>query len=356
MLEPSAKRYLTSLFVSTLTLLICVFLINCVVDPLWYFRGNLVTGQNFAFDERLAKLNRFLNDPNKYDCFIFGSSRTTLLDEDDIEGHNCFNFAFSDGRIGEFIAYSSYLKAKGYRPEFIIVAVDGFNFFNKNTRKNVPAYIANYTDPPSFLINYATLGALGFSARTLLGSSPSDIYRYYKSDFSPDILPSAPSYEPKRRYARAMESERLGSFYLKNARRYRKLMQVYPDSEFVFYVPPISACVIQAYAEQGILDRYLKGLHSVSRIAPVLYDFSVPSDVTIDTSRTYDGSHYNIDTNRLVAETINSGVPQFGVNVKDMAYIDYQRLYLHARDSLSDRCIEPRSAAHSGSASGIELF
>ena len=36
------------------------FLTNCLVDPLWYLRGNVLTGINYPFNERLAKIVRLL--------------------------------------------------------------------------------------------------------------------------------------------------------------------------------------------------------------------------------------------------------------------------------------------------------
>ena len=62
------------------------FAVNCLVDPLWYLRGNVLTGVNFAFNERLAAINRFLPRLGEYDCVIFGSSRASLLPDENIQG------------------------------------------------------------------------------------------------------------------------------------------------------------------------------------------------------------------------------------------------------------------------------
>src|SRR5260370_9318869 len=72
------------------------FAVNCLVDPLWYLRGNILTEINYPFNERLAKLNRFLPRMQDYDCMIFGTSRASLLPEDKAEGYRCFNMAASD--------------------------------------------------------------------------------------------------------------------------------------------------------------------------------------------------------------------------------------------------------------------
>ena len=124
--------YVIHLFLIISGLLISCFLFNIFVDPLWYWKGNQLTQINLPSNERLSKINLFLQQPDNYNCFIFGSSRTTLLNQNEIKGYNCFNFSFSSGNINEFIDYAEYLKHKGYSPELVILGVDGFNFFSGN--------------------------------------------------------------------------------------------------------------------------------------------------------------------------------------------------------------------------------
>jgi len=92
-------KHLAALVVTACVIAGLCLVINFLVDPLWYLRGNLVTGVNFAFNERIAKLNQLMPRMQDYDCLIVGSSRTTLLPERRFSGHHCFNLAFSGGRI-----------------------------------------------------------------------------------------------------------------------------------------------------------------------------------------------------------------------------------------------------------------
>ena len=83
---------------------LAILTFNAILDPLWYLKGNLIHGENYSFDERLTKTNVFLEREEQLDCVIFGSSRVTLLNETKIKNNTCFNFAFSGGRVLEFIA------------------------------------------------------------------------------------------------------------------------------------------------------------------------------------------------------------------------------------------------------------
>src|SRR5437764_14367146 len=71
------------------------FAVNCLVDPLWYLRGNVLSEINYPFNERLSKLVRFLPRMADYDCVIFGTSRATLLPAEKAKGYRCFNMALS---------------------------------------------------------------------------------------------------------------------------------------------------------------------------------------------------------------------------------------------------------------------
>lgn len=326
-MERKAKSYLTALFALVLGLLVSTLVINCIADPLWYFRGNLITGKNFAFDERLSKTNLFLNQAEEYDCFIFGDSRLRLLDASKIEGYNCFNFAFGMGQIAEFVAYAAYLKALGYCPKLTIIAVNGFNFFIPDHVKEIPDFVINRTRPRSFWVNYLTLDVLGFSLRALLGLSPSP--EYYRSDFSPGTLSGVAPYKPKSVENTVADTSLMSKQgFLEKTKAYKQIMRIFRGSEFIFYAPPVSVWRVGELIKHGALDTYLKGIYHISQIAPVVYDFSIPSNITRDITRSYDGSHYDSRTNGLIAESISSGIPKFGVRVQAKSYADYKKQYL----------------------------
>src|SRR5882724_7870640 len=99
------RRYLAMLLVGIAVITGLCLAANALIDPLWYFSGNVVTGVNYAFNERLAKLNRLLPRLQQYDCLMLGSSTTALLPERRIEGHSCFNLGFSSGVVSEMLLY-----------------------------------------------------------------------------------------------------------------------------------------------------------------------------------------------------------------------------------------------------------
>ena len=102
----SSWQYLAVLASVVLVLAGLCLGVNVLFDPLWYFRGNRITGVNYAFNERVAKLNQLLPRLSEYDCVMFGSSTTTLVPPPRIAGRPCFNMAFSGGVVSHFLFLS----------------------------------------------------------------------------------------------------------------------------------------------------------------------------------------------------------------------------------------------------------
>jgi hypothetical protein len=188
------RLYLQRTAVIGLIIPLAVLSLNCAVDPLWYIGGNHLFPENYAFNERFAKVNRYLAHPEAYDCIVFGSSRVTLLNENNIASHACFNFSISAGTPPEFVDYAKYVNAKGRSPELVIVGVDGRNFWRQELVYNTPKFVRDLGKPPRLFKAYLSLDVLDFSLRTLFRNSPYP--RYYNSEFTVSILPGTLPYRP----------------------------------------------------------------------------------------------------------------------------------------------------------------
>ena len=143
------KIYLGWLAATVGLILAACFAVNCLVDPLWYLRGNVLTQINYPFNERLAAMIRFLPRLDDYDCVIFGTSRASLLPEEKIEGYRCYNLSVSDGIAPEYLLYAKYLAERGYKPRLIIVDVKRAEFLGPQQAAEVPDFVRTGSSPPS---------------------------------------------------------------------------------------------------------------------------------------------------------------------------------------------------------------
>jgi hypothetical protein len=326
--------YFATLFGSAgLAALLCLT-VNSLVDPLWYLRGNVITHVNYAFNERTAKMVRFLPRMTDYDCVLIGSSHTALLHERHITDHRCFNLGFSHGRVGEFLPYAKYVRERGFRPSLIVVNVDLYDFQDPPDALTVPSFIRAIADPPAILRTYLTLDALNFSLRTLRGSFPNHLV--YDVDKEMHIIPKARAYRPPRHLTPrpkplSFHSELAGSFI--------ELRRAFPEARAIGWVPPISAWTIAQLKLDGSLSRYLEALQSISQGYDEFLDFSIPSEITAGTANTFDGLHYVDEVNDRVLAALMSGNADFGIDwrqqpvavIADEYNVRLNELVFHAR-------------------------
>ncbi len=313
------SSYLKLYFLVSSLIISFVGSINYIIDPLWYGKGNKLNGINMPFNERLTKTNLYLKNKNKYDCLIFGSSRTTLLNASSLKKNNCFNYSFSAGRIAEFVKYAEYVKEKGANPKKIYIGVDAFNFDATKIE-----YDITISEPKPIYESYLfSLDTLWLSTKTILQKK--DFIRFYDDRFKVRVFADAPKYQPQLVEHRTQSQD---NCYLKSISDYKKLKNIFPNAEFITYVPPISAWKFynEIYST-GLFDCKLKGIYQVSQVFDTMYDFSYVSPLTTNINNTYDGSHFYPKINDKIAEVIEGEKSNFGIRVDKLSLDDYQKLH-----------------------------
>jgi hypothetical protein len=291
------RTYLGWLVATAGLIVAACFAVNCLVDPLWYLKGNVLTGVNYPFNERLATVIRFLPRLRDYDCIILGTSRATLLPEEKIEGYRCYNLAISDGHASEYLFYAKYLRERGFAPRLMIVDVRRSEFIGPEQAVEVPDFIRDGEGPPSIFASYLSLDALDFSIRTLRGDAPH--HRYYDADFHAqlEVRSKRHRYDPQG----PIEPQPAPfDVHAERAAAYVELRRMFPEARAIGYIPPESAWRIAAFSETGQLDAYLAAIGQVAAAYDEFLDFSIPSALTESKEGTYDGSHYTRAVNARV--------------------------------------------------------
>jgi hypothetical protein len=291
------KTYLGWLLATVGLILAACFAVNCLVDPLWYLRGNVLTQINYPFNERLAGIIRFLPRLEDYDCVIFGTSRASLLPEEKIEGYRCYNLSISDGNAPEYVLYAKYLRERGFRPRLIIVDVKRGEFIGPTQPVEVPEFVRAGSPPPSIFATYLSTDALDFSIRTLRGDAPH--HRYYDANFRAEleVRSKRHRYDPK---GPIKPAEAPTDVHAERAAAYVELRRLFPEARAIGYIPPESAWRIAAFSLTGELDTYLAAIGQIAAAYDEFLDFSIPSALTRSKEGTYDGSHYSRATNARV--------------------------------------------------------
>jgi hypothetical protein len=305
----SAKRFkifIVALLATSGLIVAACFTVNCLVDPLWYLSGNVLTWINYSFNERLSKLNRLLPHLKDYDCVIFGTSRATMLPEDKAEGYRCFNLAFSDGQASEYLAYADYLRQRNFAPRLMLVDVRRDELLGATPAADVPDFVQSGEAPPSFIASYLSLDALDFSIRTLRGDAPH--HRYYDPAFHAQL-----EVRSKRHYYNPPVPIKPApppfDVHPERAQLYIQLRQKFPTARTIAYLPPEGAWRIAAFSLTSGFDPYLAAIGNIAAAYDEFLDFSFPSSLTASKAPadTYDGSHYSRKANEAVLAGLLAG-------------------------------------------------
>ena len=300
-------RYLAITAVVVVVFHLAIGFLNYLVDPLWFFGGNKVQPRNFPFDERAARLAHFVTSDRDHDCYIFGASRVAMLNPKRIEGYDCFMVSFANATPRELLAYAAYMNERAQRkPELVIVGVDDFSFFVQADALDVPAAIHDDREP-FFFEYYLSANVTYWSLQTLFDIAPKP--RYFGADLEGLIRSDA-------KYLPVLQLDLEPSEYqmsLASVHEYAKFRELYPEARIVAYATPVTADQIVEYRDSGVLPVYLEALHAASREFDAMYDFSIPSEFTIDPDLTYDGSHYEPHVSDRIASAILHHQPEFGI-------------------------------------------
>lgn len=313
------KNYLSFIFF----FLLLIFLINCVIDPLWYFKGNKISNINYVYNERLTKFNNFYyNDDNKNkDCLIFGSSISTTINEKNFIKNSCYNFSFSAGAIEEYVLYLNYLKFIGYLPKKIYIELPIFmkdekikiykKFINENLNSEIVAFIPPVASESLLeqynLIKYNEKKKVSINVPSFIEyQNPPDKFWDHYFTFNSFIF-SIKSLFKISNYTNAYNENFVG-FVRKSKSNFNKNFK-----KIKFNKNDLEAIILNRKLLLNIFDE--------------VYDFSVPNKKINDSINTYDGSHYYEHFISLIAFSMENLNYSYGLKVNDL---DFDLKYLES--------------------------
>lgn len=108
-------------------ILALVAAVNYITDPYSIFR----TDYSYQFVQparNFIKMRYLGQNPGKYDCFLFGSSRVDNIDVTKINGMHCYDAAYSEGLPREHLDNIRYLLRKGAKIKLILLGLDEFSY------------------------------------------------------------------------------------------------------------------------------------------------------------------------------------------------------------------------------------
>jgi hypothetical protein len=201
----------------------------------------------------------------------------------------------------------------------------------------VPEFIVGGSSPPSVFRTYLSLDALDFSYRTLKGDYPN--HRIFDRDLQSHIIARRRPYKPPAHLAAQANPP---EFHPERAELYIELRHLFPEAQAWAFVAPTAAWTVAQLALDGRLDAYLGALERASTAFDRFIDLSIPSEITVSTTNTFDGLHYVDAVNRHTLTAMISGQPAPGVDWRQQPQAEIAAQY---RDRIERLVMHPQPSA-----------
>jgi hypothetical protein len=312
MAENSTYRKWFTLAIGVIVLIVgTTGLINFVTDPYGLFRTDF-TRQIVEPAMNFIKTRYIAENPEKFDCLIFGSSRANGIDARHIKDAHCYNMHHPLALPRHHIENLRYLLRKGLKIRLVLVALDDFSY--KTNLKERPFQLVTSYYPPvrdeSRLLYYLKYLFSIFDRQTrtamldgLIGRKVShpdydellDTGRVYSESVEKRIEEYREQHvkDPKFNVSAYSKGNNVKET-LEDLKEMAELARQY-DVRLVILLNPTHAAIYLS----SDLEQYLTFQKELSRIID-FYDFSGLNSVTTNNYYYYETSHYRFKAGDMI--------------------------------------------------------
>lgn len=111
---------------------------NYIIDPYGIFRKDF-SWQFIEPNKHYIKVRYVSEHPDRFDCFLFGSSRANHIDVRKIKDGRCYNMQHAGGLPREYLDSLKYMVKNGVKIKFALIALDEVSFnYNPNEHLSQP--------------------------------------------------------------------------------------------------------------------------------------------------------------------------------------------------------------------------
>lgn len=304
------KKFLIKFLVFAIMLGAIFIPVNMILDPYNIFHWQEPRDNGVEPNKNFIKTKYVISNPDKFDSFLFGSSRAGFMDIEllnQLTGDRWYDMASSEAVVKEHTHTLEALIKKGIIPKNVMVMVDDISCFvdpalHENMLYRVPypsngpiSVIEFYVKYCDFLTSYESLSVI----KQHVSEDKDYLYRYQntgterldkESYFDPDLPQFQTGYWADY-YSYRVDQALLDMKELKSLCEKHKI-------NLIVATNPLYYLTYERDIENGYLD-YIKGLSEITDF----YNFSSLSDITLDYCNFYETSHFTPDVGRMVIKT-----------------------------------------------------
>lgn len=301
------KKLLAKFLVFTIVLGAIFIPVNVIIDPYNIFHWDCPKDNGVEPNKNYIKTKYVLNNPDKFDSFLFGSSRAGFMDIEllnSITGDHWYDMASSEAVVAEHVNTLNVLIKNGIIPKNVFVMVDDISCFvdpamHENMLYRVPYPNGGIVSKLEFYAKYCDL-LTDFQSLSVIKSHVSEDTDYvtrYKAtgterlDKETYFDPTLPQFQTG--YWADYYAYRVNEA-LDDMRRLKELCDKY-SINLTVVTNPLYYLTYERDIENGYLD-YIEGLSEITEF----YNFSSFSSITEEYTNYYETSHFTPEIGRMM--------------------------------------------------------
>ncbi len=308
-MEEAYKKTLKWMFGIFFSFMALVGTVNYVMDSYWTFdHENIFNQMQTGANERQQKTNYIYFHKFDYDSLLLGSSRTTLINQNDFNPPlKVFNYAVSLMMPKEYEPYIDFAKkVKGGEFEYIILALDFFGT-NKYENSNVnPERIIKNTT--SFLYRWKLLFSIDALRNSIANLRRFITGKKYRRSYNRHNVATTDILDPKfakKFIERRNYWEKKYAYDENYTNILKNLKKKNPHSKFIVFTTPVSAHMFRLMINEGRIKDYERWLRELVEIFGKVTNFMTENSITNDYAHNYlDSNHFYPRIGTLIAHKV----------------------------------------------------
>ena len=312
--------------------------VNFVVDPLWSFNHtNKFNKTQLLFNERQQKTNNvYFNGLDKYDGILFGSSRTSFINQNEFHNMNIYNYALNSMFPFEYEGYLKLAKeSKGKEFKYVIIGADFYGSKLRTKKMQNPSHYIENTKSPFYRYKMLlSIGAFKKSIENIKINLFKQPNAYYTRD-NVKIRGRVSEEERIKKYTKNLKIHT--EYHMKDAHKkdkeyiniLKRLKIENPNTKFIIFTFPITADLLVSIIKNGHqLEEFEKWLKEIIEVFGEVHHFMTINNITTNLQNYPDDDHLYPNYAKLIAnkltDTKNSDIPKdFGVLLNEKNIDNY---------------------------------
>jgi hypothetical protein len=313
------KRFIYKLFPFFILLVTIIFVIPITIDPFNVFHYKKIRDNGIEPNKHYIKMRYILENPAKFDSFLFGSSRVALIDIGLFNNMNCYNMNYSEGVPAEHLRNLQTMIENEIIPVNVILGIDNISCFvdpkmHEETLFRIPPpslpgntmFIMKQLAYLKFFLKYCDYSTIFPSLKIIIshktnkeqqqksreqfynnGGLPRDNDLSENKDYWENAQPAWADYYSNRINESLLDIRNIIELCRKK------------NIKLIIFTNPIHITTYLRSRENGYLDF----LYELSEITEY-YNFSGINDVTINKYNYFETSHYTHEVGDMIANII----------------------------------------------------